>query len=580
MGVKYPFAVPEDLASATDSDLSALLASIRTYAAECATQPPSADVVETLTGCRDLARQITTTLSLRRETAALAADVDAGTQPIEDEPDTDPEGEPDTDPEGEPDTETVTAARRTPTIRDAASRRGPVVVPETVSATSATMHAAADFPGRFSTGQIIDDFSAAAAALADQVDRYPSARGGISTSAGVTSVDTGVLEMRTFTRHGGIQLRRNFGDALSVASGADSGWKKALHAASEARLPGGSLVESVRRMVKAGAPITAAAGWCAPSQPIYDLCSLATLDGLLDLPELVTERGGWQIPANGGPNFASVWAGVGNSGTTHLSEANVISSATKYCYAVPCPSFTDVRLGVDYVCLTGGMLQQRGYPEVVEWFAKQAMMTLPHKINMGVIAAIVAASGAATVIPSDPSGDDAIASLLSGVDLAITDAKYRNRMAINSTLEVVLPMWVLAQLRAAGARRKGPGPEMVGLSDQQIVDWFALRGAVPRFVYDWQDSFSGLATGPGGTTPLTALPLTAQFLIYPAGTWVKAVQPVVSLDTIYDSTKLATNEYTALFVEDGWAALQMCPLSRLYTTPVDPSGVTGCCPLS
>jgi hypothetical protein len=135
-------------------------------------------------------------------------------------------------------------------------------------------------------------------------------------------------------------------------------------------------------------------------------------------------------------------------------------------------------------------------------------------------------------------------------------------------------MWVLVQLRAAGTRRGGV--DLVGITDARIVEWFAIRQAVPRFVYDWQDAFSGLGTGPGGAVPLTALPLTVNFLIYPAGTWVKAVQPVVSLDTVYDSTKLMTNEYTAMFVEDGWAALQMCPLSRLYTSSVDPGCLCVC----
>jgi hypothetical protein len=65
--------------------------------------------------------------------------------------------------------------------------------------------------------------------------------------------------------------------------------------------------------------------------------------------------------------------------------------------------------------------------------------------------------------------------------------------------------------------------------------------------------------------------------VYPAGTWVKAVQDVVALDTIYDSTLLTTNQYTAVFVEDGWAALKMGPLSRRYVVPIDPSGVVGCC---
>jgi hypothetical protein len=349
----------------------------------------------------------------------------------------------------------------------------------------------------------------------------------------------------------------------------------AQFAASERRLPGGSLIKSFQQSVKGGRPITAAAGWCAPSEPIYDLCELSSLDGILDAPELQTERGGWQIPTGGGPNFATVWSGIGNSGTTHLTEAEVIAeSPSKYCFDIPCPGFTDVRLGVDYFCLTGSLLQRRGYPEVVQWFSRQAMNALPHKINMGFIAAIVTASGAATIIPADATCDDAISGLLGAVDLAIADAKYRNRMTFNGTLEVVLPMWVLVQLRAAGTRRTGV--DMVGLTDAQIVEWFAIRKAVPRFVYDWQDAFSGVPTGPGGAAALTALPLTADFLIYPAGTWVKAVQSVVSLDTVYDSTKLMTNEYTAMFVEDGWAALQMCPLSRLYTASVDPGCLCVC----
>jgi hypothetical protein len=204
------------------------------------------------------------------------------------------------------------------------------------------------------------------------------------------------------------------------------------------------------------------------------------------------------------------------------------------------------------------------------------MVALAHKINQGVIAQMVTDSGSAVVIPANASGDDAISGLLAAVELAITDIKYRARMGFAATVEIVLPMWTLAQMRASATRRSGVN--MVSLADAEILQWFTQRHAVPRFVYDWQDSFSGLSGGPGGSSALTALPETVQFLAYPAGTWVKAVQDVVSLDTIYDSTKLATNEYTAVFAEDGWAMLQMSPITRLYTAILDPSGVVGCCP--
>jgi hypothetical protein len=579
---EFPFSVPTDLSAATDDELTALLTSIREHAGTFSGVTPNNDIIVALTACRDLARSATDVLSVRAQVRELSDDIDTTTTPVPVPAVADDDTDDDDTDEGEP----VTAAAKTrnPAVRDVAARRtGTTNLPADLLTSTVTMHAAADVPGKFSTGQQLNGFDDAVKALSYQVDRYPRVRNsgtsitkpGVNLNTMVIADDgTARFEMRQFTRQGGVEFRRQFPKDLNVNDGVD-GYAVAQFAASERRLPGGSLIESVRQSVKAGKPITAAAGWCAPSEPIYDLCELSSLDGILDVPELQTDRGGWQIPTGGGPNFATVWSGIGNSGTTHLSELEVIAeSPSKYCYDIPCPGFTDVRLGVDYFCLTGSLLQRRGYPEVVQWFSRQAMNALPHKINMGFIAAIATASGAATVIPTDATCDDAISALLSAVDLAIADAKYRNRMTFNGTLEVVLPMWVLVQLRAAGTRRSQV--DLVGLTDAQIVEWFAIRKAVPRFVYDWQDAFSGVPTGPGGASPLTALPLTASFLVYPAGTWVKAVQSVVSLDTVYDSTKLLTNEYTAMFVEDGWAALQMCPLSRLYTTSVDPGCLCVC----
>lgn len=577
--MEFPFAVPEDLTTATREDLTTLLSGIREHAQTLASGAASTETIEALTACRDLATEVRTQLSNLDSQADLAASIGGMTVLP---PDRQPEPvAPVADPEPVTDPEPIAAAARTrnQTVQQIAQRRAGQEpnLGEVENAGRYTMTAAADFPGFFGTGQTIGTFKEATRALSQQIDRYPQVRSaGRQISAETTIIDGGEggsrrLALRSYTRHGGVQFRRNSDPSLTVTDKTADPYEVAKFAASENRLSGGSLLNSFRSQVEAGTPITAAAGWCAPSEPIYELRGLSTLEGMLDLPELPTERGGWQIPAAGGPNFATVWNGIGNSGTTHLTEAQVIAeSPSKYCYDIPCPSFEDVRLGVDYVCLTGGLLQQRGYPEVVSWFAEQAMNALPHKINMGAIAAIVAASGAAIVVPADPAGDDAISGLLGAVELAIMDARYRNRMGVSSTLEIVLPLWVLAQLRAAGTRRANV--DFVGMTDAQIVSWFAIRGAVPRFVYDWQDSFSGLVAGPGGAVALTGLPTTVQFLVYPAGTWVKAVQPVINLDTVYDSTKLLTNEYTALFVEDGWAMLQMLPLSRLYTAIADPSG--------
>lgn len=598
----FPFPVP-DLATTSDADLIALHQQVRDHGAELAGVSPAertADTVTALRACRDLALAIAAQLSDRR---ALAADVDtladeiAGIQvdaaAVEDDEEDDGTAEADaadadasTAPAAQPVAVTAASGRRSaPRVRDVARGAGAPQVPATARRVYASMTAAADIAG-FASGTQYPTFRDAARALQTRLDQYPALTTGRSRAVAgrrpVTVYDPDApgrrLQLKNYTRHSVVELRRDYPDELRVRDGGlgtHSGYSVAEYAASERRLPGGSLLKSAELAVASGRSLTAAAGWCAPSETIYDLMELETQEGLLDVPELQTDRGGWQIPINGGPDFATIYGELGNAGDTHLTEDDVIADTAKVCTEIPCPDFEDIRLGVDYYCLTGGLLQRRGYPEAVARFSRAAVVALAHKINQGFLAAMVTGSSGALTIPSDPSGDDAASALLAAVELAIVDAQYRHRMAFTQTMEIVLPRWVLVVIRAALSRRTGIG--LLGVTDAMILEWFTMRHAVPRFVYDWQDAFSSLVGGPGAATGLTHLPTTVEFLVYPAGTWVKAVQDVVALDTIYDSTLLTTNQYTAVFVEDGWAALKMGPLSRRYVVPVDPSGVVGCC---
>lgn len=611
----FPFPVPADFTTATDEELREILANVRDHAAPFAglsAAEHTADSVAALQACAELANDVAAVINARAANGTEAATaaalleqafgvLDADPSTTATDPDPEPAPEPDPAPaDPAPAAPAVTAAtgpavparRPAPSVGTVARRAPAAQLPENADRPLAVMTAAADVPG-FATGQELPTFADAAAAIAARLERYPTASRSLHAQPGRSAAamskmrpvesydpdtyDTGrKLELRNFARHGAVQFRREFPDDLRITESSGDAYETLLRITRENRLPGGNLVRSMAAQVKAGRSLTAAAGWCAPSEVIYDLAELETLDGILDLPEAQASRGGFQIPANGGPNFRTIYTGIGSSGDTHLTEAEVISDTAKVCTDIPCPTFSDVRLGVDYVCLTGGLLQRRGYPEMVARFSRGAITALAHKINQGTIADMVSGSGSAVVIPADANGDDAISGILYAVDIAVTDIKYQNRMGFNATVEVVLPMWVLTNMRAAAARRRGV--DMVSLADAEIMAWFAQRNAVPRFVYDWQDGFSGLSNSPGGASAITAMPQTVQFLAYPAGTWVKAVQDVVSLDTIYDSTKLATNEYTALFAEDGWAMLKMGPTSRLYTAIADTSGVTGCCP--
>lgn len=320
------------------------------------------------------------------------------------------------------------------------------------------------------------------------------------------------------------------------------------------------------------ASLLAGVGWCSPSETIYTTCSQVTATGLISVPEIGAKRGG--IRHNQGIQFDSIFGG--GTGFNILTEAQVIADTVKTCLPVPCPDFVDDRLKVAVLCITGDILQDRSYPEFVKTFIQGAVATQAHNVNRQIIADMVSDSTAVTFAGQPWTSDASVVSqFFSALDVAQMDIHYRLRLDPNATLEVKLPIWFKAQLRADYIRQNARADN--DLADSEISKMFSNRNVSPQYVYDWQDAFAlSVSSGsPGADTPIQALPTTVSWLMYPAGTWVIARQDVIRLDTIYDSTNITTNKVTELFVEDGFRAMRFCPLSRVYTLPICPNGSTG-----
>lgn len=381
--------------------------------------------------------------------------------------------------------------------------------------------------------------------IADMAQSVNSRLGGFNASAYALASQRGQRQSERFTI---AKIKREF-DPQAVVVTEDP--RDAMSfVTNEKNLPGQSLVAS--------------GGWCAPSETLYDLVDISEAENLVSIPEIQISRGG--IRHTLGPDYRTVFADTGFCYTEEEDIAGDYDGSgggKKPCATVPCPDFEDVRLGYCGVCIGAGLLQQRGYPEVIEDYIKKTLNAHAHRVSASVINSMVANSDK-IVFPGPQAG--AAAPLLTAVDLQATHYRAVNRMSDNATLEVLLPTWVKAALRGDLARRLGLAEFEV--SDARIAGWFANRNVATQYVVDWQDISSTSASG------FTSAPSGVQFLMYAAGTFVKGASDAITMENIYDSVLLGTNDYTALFTEDPYLVAKRNHDARVVTVPICADGST------
>jgi hypothetical protein len=385
--------------------------------------------------------------------------------------------------------------------------------------------AAADVP-EFATGSKIDHIDGVGQAALNRMRGFGTPSGDGKTE--------------NLQHYGVASFRIDFPENLTIDRHSDD-MEVLEFARKETRLPGKSL--------------TAAGGWCAPSETIYDLCPGETVEGILSISEVNVKRGGLKYTS--GPDFAAIYAAP----SFCMTEAQAIAgSVTKTCIDVPCPAFTEVRLDACGLCIKVPLLTQAAYPELIQRWISGSLVAFQHKMNARVLAAMATGSGPARVF----AGLGATSTdTLEAVELVIMQQRQKYRLGLSATLEVVVPLWVKGAVRADLARRNGCCGD--GVSDADINAVFSNAGANVQFVYDWQEL----------DTTAEVYPATFNALVYPAGTWIKGTSDVINLNAVYDAASLATNTYTALFMEQGLLVAKMCYESNLITLPVCNAGRTG-----
>ena len=465
------------------------------------------------------------------ETASADTDDEDENEEDEDEEDTD---------DGAAGTETAAARKEVRVNLSSVRSRRPAPAPRTGDGEPASMRdvvRVADVPG-FNSGEGLDW---------DGVGRAVDRRlAGFNPSQYSQAARSG---RHIREQHGVLSIDRNLPRELQVQNDDPGHVEQVLaHATDQSRLPGNSLVAS--------------GGWGAPHQNVYDFLELESTDGLLSAPEIGITRGGisWTM----GPDFSEIFEGTGFEFTEEDDvEGNYDGEGgDKPCYTVGDVPFLSERLRVAGLCITAGLLQQRGFPEIIARTVRGALVAHEHKMSQRKINAIVAGSTEVTM----PTGQvGAIAPLLTSIELQVEHYRYVHRLSRNTTLEAVFPFWVRGAVRSDLARRLGV--DLISVPDSRVDQWFRDAGVSPQFVYNWQDM-----TGEPGT--VTAWPETVDFLLYHAGTWVFGGADVITMDTIYDSVLLGQNNYTALFTEEAWLPMKRFPDSRQITVPLSAAGAT------
>lgn len=413
--------------------------------------------------------------------------------------------------------------------------------------------AAADVP-EFATGQEMEH------GLSDVARAWENRMGPMITG----NVNSGRDGERT--RVGLARIKRKVDDAFVIREDGRQAEEVIAHATDESRLPGGSLV--------------AAAGWCAPSEQLYDLCPIRmTEEGMIDLPAVTARRGGIRYPADF--DWSAIWGSTG----FYLTEAEAIAGVEKSCVEVPCPpEFEECRMDVSGLCIRTPILMERGWPERVEQFIQGSLLIHAHKMNARKLAKMEAMSTAVT-FPAvadpdpaaaivDPHGPGAVESLLSILELQVQYQRYHWRLSQNATLEMVAPYWMRGILKS-DLRKKLGIDNRWNVSDSMVDGYLRAVGVSPQYVYDWQDALSsGTASDFGGDVP-TEWPDSVKFLLYPAGTFFQLQADVINLDGVYDHASLIENIYTAIFTEEGWQVCSRCLQSYVVTVPLCANGISG-----
>jgi hypothetical protein len=426
--------------------------------------------------------------------------------------------------------------------------------PARKAASPVTITAAADVP-EFALGQRLTDMGQVAQAVMNRVQNFPKFNARAAEAVREQSGGAPVL-----TKFGTASFGIDFDKSLTAGASAESGYD-AVKTAVKAH------VERVTASLDPSnlAVQTAAMAWCSPSEVVYNWIADYVVDGLLDLPEIAAPRGGLMLTE--GPRLAQTTYGTGAAvdafgfgGTEAQMEAGYI----KECETIECPEWTDHRLDFDGYCWKIPILTEATFPELVADAMRLSDVLYAHKMNRRFIRDVLA--GSTAIDATNALGGVQMDTLEAFTQVAIKERRWWN-LGENAVMEVKLPQEAKAIFQFDMGRRSGLALNDIA-TEQKVAAHFAAHNLAVTYISDFDQRY-------GSATPTADWPETIRGIMYPAGTWVKSVKPVINLSSVYDAASLSENEYTGVFFEQGVMTIRRGYRSHVIEVPVCVAGRTG-----
>lgn len=341
-------------------------------------------------------------------------------------------------------------------------------------------------------------------------------------------------------------------------------------------------LDKVANLVTKPEALTAAGGFCAPLENLYDIDVLGiTARPIRDaLSRFQVSRGGIQyrppMDALAMTAGQGIWTAEMDAAVGVTETPTDVPDPVKTCAIVECPDLDTAVVEAIYLCLQFPNFTSRFDPEYVDANTRAALIAHARFAENNLLGKLLTGSKRLTQAKQLSAVRDVL------VTIDKTVAYYRNRHRLDTMvpLRMILPRWVLDLFRADMTRSMGSAydPAMLGVADATIVGWFRNRGVNVTFHLD------GLAADGGASVPAQFYANAAagsavpgfidkiDSLLFAEGDWLFLDGGTLDLGLVRDSSLNAINRYQT-FVED-WEGVAFRGIESLRVVmEVQPTGM-------